>query len=91
MKTGTRVRSPKPPFYETALLSPSEKFVNSPDFIVELIFPEPARKVTEFRMIFPQISPSNPPPTKHIFYINIGPKEVVRHLQQPNEEPALPS
>ena len=23
-KTGTRVRSPKPPFYETALLSPSE-------------------------------------------------------------------
>ena len=24
-KTGTRVRSPKPPFYETALLSPSEK------------------------------------------------------------------
>ena len=24
MKTGTRVRSPKPPFYETALLSPSE-------------------------------------------------------------------
>ena len=25
-KTGTRVRSPKPPFYETALLSPSEPF-----------------------------------------------------------------
>ena len=24
-KTGTRVRSPKPPFYETALLSPGEK------------------------------------------------------------------
>ena len=24
-KAGTRVRSPKPPFYETALLSPSEK------------------------------------------------------------------
>ena len=27
-KTGTRVRSPKPPFYETALLSPSEKGSN---------------------------------------------------------------
>ena len=26
-KTGTRARSPKPPFYETALLSPSEKSV----------------------------------------------------------------
>ena len=25
-KTGTRVRSPKPPFYETALLSPNDKF-----------------------------------------------------------------
>ena len=25
-KTGTRVRSPKPPFYETALLSPSENW-----------------------------------------------------------------
>ena len=25
-KTGTRVRSPKPPFYETALLSPSDPF-----------------------------------------------------------------
>ena len=24
-KTGTRVHSPKPPFYETALLSPSDK------------------------------------------------------------------
>ena len=26
-KTGTRARSPKPPFYETALLSPSEKML----------------------------------------------------------------
>ena len=25
-KTGTRVRSPKPPFYETALLSPNDPF-----------------------------------------------------------------
>ena len=25
-ETGTRVRSPKPPFYETALLSPSDPF-----------------------------------------------------------------
>ena len=25
-KTGTRVRSPKPPFYETALLSPSDRY-----------------------------------------------------------------
>ena len=31
-KTGTRVRSPKPPFYETALLSPSE-FCQSAEFL----------------------------------------------------------
>ena len=28
-KTGTRVRSPKPPFYETALLSPGEQIVTT--------------------------------------------------------------
>ena len=27
-ETGTRVRSPKPPFYETALLSPSDSLLD---------------------------------------------------------------
>ena len=36
MKTGTRVRSPKPPFYETALLSPSDFAV---DFLVDFFLP----------------------------------------------------
>ena len=32
-KTGTRVRSPKPPFYETALISPSDDSQRSPIFM----------------------------------------------------------
>ena len=34
-KTRTRVRSPKPPFYETALLSPSEKLVSTKTLLLK--------------------------------------------------------
>ena len=36
-KTGTRARSPKPPFYETALLSPSENLLLFEPFCMQRI------------------------------------------------------
>ena len=61
-KTGTRVHSPKPPFYETALLSPGEPLQLPPRVSTSGIRPSPERchphpnkNDHSFRAIFPGI------------------------------------
>ena len=60
-KTGTRVHSPKPPFYETALLSPSENIRSGRGTAVRCTGPEWSKmKMTLLRTDFAFANQSGP-------------------------------